>query len=109
MDVGCVIQVVEIRPNYTVVEVFIGSKVQCLFCFETSTTEGRGEVMGGSGNFKNRAHRTFDPRNYSTPVYNSLLKMSEYLGQTGRLPLTPILKACNFLWHSLAQIELIAV
>ena len=53
----------------TWVEVYIGSKVQCLFCTETSTSEGRGEEMGGSGNFKNKAHRNFDPRNNSTPVY----------------------------------------
>ena len=45
----------------TGVEVFIVSKVQCLFCFESSTTEGRGEEMGESGNFKNKANRTFDP------------------------------------------------
>ena len=58
-------------PGYTGVMVFIGSKVQCLFCFETSTKEGRGEEMGGSGNFKNKVHRTFDPRNNSTPVQES--------------------------------------
>ena len=56
---------------YTGMEFFLGSKVQCLFCFETSTTEGRGEEMGGSGNFSNKAHRTFDPRNNSTPVFIS--------------------------------------
>ena len=38
--------------NNTGVEVFIGSKVQCLFCFETSTTEGRGEEMGGSAKYQ---------------------------------------------------------
>ena len=54
-----------------VVEVIIGSKVQCLFCSETSTTEGRGEEMGGDGNIKKKAHRIFDPRNNSTPVVRS--------------------------------------
>ena len=53
----------------TGVELFIGSKVQCLFCYETSTTEGRGGEMGGSANFRNKAHRTFDPRNNSTPEH----------------------------------------
>ena len=53
--------------SYTGVELFIRSKVQSLFCYETSTTEGRGGEKGGSANFK-IAHRTFDPRNTSTPV-----------------------------------------
>ena len=34
----------------------------------TSTTEGRGGEKGGSANFRNKAHRTFDPRNNSTTV-----------------------------------------
>ena len=34
----------------TGVEVFICSRVRCLFCFETSTTEGRGGGKGGSAN-----------------------------------------------------------
>ena len=41
------------RSNkHTGVEVFIGSKAQCLFCFETRTEEGRGGEMRGSANFK---------------------------------------------------------
>ena len=36
----------------TGVEVFIGSKVQCLFCVETCSTEGRGGEKGGSANSK---------------------------------------------------------
>ena len=36
----------------TGVNLILGSKVQCLFCFETSTTEGREGEEGGSANFK---------------------------------------------------------
>ena len=32
----------------------LGSKVQCLCCFETSTAEGRGGEMGGSANSKTK-------------------------------------------------------
>ena len=56
----------------TGVELFIGSKVQSLFCYETSTSEGRGGEVGGSANFRNKAHRTFDPRNNLTPVISDL-------------------------------------
>ena len=56
------------KTECTGVKVFIGSKVQCLFCLETSTTEGRGEELGGGAKFQAKAHRTFDPRNNSTPV-----------------------------------------
>ena len=38
----------------TGVEVFLGSSVQCPFCFKTCTTEGRGGEKGGSPNFKTR-------------------------------------------------------
>ena len=38
----------------TWVEWFIGSKVQCLFRFETCTTEVRGGEKGGSANFKTK-------------------------------------------------------
>ena len=31
----------EYYPHYTGVELVLGSKVQCLFCFEISTPEGR--------------------------------------------------------------------
>ena len=41
-----------INLSCTGIEVFIGSKVQCLFCFETCTTEGRGGEKGGSANFQ---------------------------------------------------------
>ena len=44
------------KHGSTGVEVFIGSKAPCLFCFVSCTPEGRGEEMGGSGNFKNKAH-----------------------------------------------------
>ena len=30
----------------------LGSKVQCLLCFEICTTEGRGGEKGGSANFE---------------------------------------------------------
>ena len=49
----------------TGVEVSIGSKGQCLFCFETCTIEGR---KGRVSKFQNKAHRTFGPRNTSTTV-----------------------------------------
>ena len=52
----------------TGVEEFIGSKVQCLFYFQTTCKEGRGEEMGGSAKFQTKAHRTFDPRITLTPV-----------------------------------------
>ena len=38
--------------RYTGVDVFIGSKVQCLSCFETWTTEGRGAENEGSAILK---------------------------------------------------------
>ena len=68
------------------VEVFFGSKVQCLFCFESSTTEGRGEEMGESGNFKNKTNRTFDPRNNSTPV--------EFWLHKNYIPQLPSMRTC---------------
>ena len=42
-----------VRLN-TGVSKILGSKVQCLFCFETSTTEGRGGEKGGSANSINK-------------------------------------------------------
>ena len=36
------------------VEVLIGSKDQCLFCFETCTIEGRGGEKGGSANSRTK-------------------------------------------------------
>ena len=50
----------------TGVEVFIGSKVQCLFGNLPLVRE-RGEKEW-SANLKNEAHTTIDPRNASTPV-----------------------------------------
>ena len=41
-------------------------KVQCVFCFENCTTEGRGGEK--EGKFQNKAHRTFDIRNTLSPV-----------------------------------------
>ena len=49
-------------------EFFIGSKVQCIFYFEIYVPEGRGEKREGIVNLINKAHRTFDPRNNSTPI-----------------------------------------
>ena len=36
----------------TGVKLFIGSKDQCMFCFEICTPEGRGGEKGGRANFK---------------------------------------------------------
>ena len=38
----------------TEVEVFIQSKVQCVYCFENCSTEGRGGEKGGSANSKTK-------------------------------------------------------
>ena len=38
----------------TGVELILGSKVPCLFCFEIYTPEGRGGEKGGNVNFKTR-------------------------------------------------------
>ena len=54
----------------TGVKLFIASKVQSLISYETSTTEGGEGEVGGHANFRNKAHRTFDPRNNSTLVGN---------------------------------------
>ena len=62
------VNLIKFESATTGVEVFIGSKVQCLFCFKASTTEGRGGEMRKSAKFQMKAHRTFDPRNNSTPV-----------------------------------------
>ena len=40
--------------RYTGVKLFIGSKVLCVFCFETCTPEGRGGEEGGSANFETK-------------------------------------------------------
>ena len=40
------------RADNTEGQVLMMSKVQCLFCCEKSTTEGRGEEKGGSANFQ---------------------------------------------------------
>ena len=43
------------RPVHTTgVEIVHGSKVQCLFCFEFCTAEGRGGEKGGNANFKTK-------------------------------------------------------
>ena len=39
------------RPS-TGVELFIGSKVLCMFCFENCIPEGKGGEKGGNVNFK---------------------------------------------------------
>ena len=52
----------------TGVSKILGSKVQCMFCFETSTTEGRGGEKGGSANSRDKTHRTLDTRINFTPV-----------------------------------------
>ena len=44
------------------------SKVQCLFCFENCTPEGRGGGKGGSANFKTRQTEPFILE-YPAPVY----------------------------------------
>ena len=54
----------------TRVKLFIGSKVQSWVCYKTSTTDGRGGEMGGRANFRNKAHRSFDQRNNTTPVFH---------------------------------------
>ena len=46
------------------------SKIQCLFCSETSITEGRGEKREGV-QISKQAHRTFDIINSWPPVYLS--------------------------------------
>ena len=56
----------------TGVEVFIGSKVQCLLYFETCTTEGR---KGREWKFQNKAHRTFHPRINSTRVHHAVTQV----------------------------------
>ena len=38
----------------TGMELFIGSKVQCVSCFEICAPEGRRGEKGGSGNFKTK-------------------------------------------------------
>ena len=53
---------------YTGGQLFMVSKVQCLFWSETSTTEGRGGEKGESANFQKIAHRTFDTINSWPPV-----------------------------------------
>ena len=60
---------------YTGVELILGSKVLCLFCFEICTAEGRGGEKGGS-DFKTKHAEpfTFHPRNNFTPVYISVCK-----------------------------------
>ena len=53
---------------YTGVHIFIGLKVQHLFCFESCTRGERGR-KGRECKFRNKSHRTFDPKNTSTPLY----------------------------------------
>ena len=38
--------------DVTWMNIILGSKVECLFCFETWTTEGRGGEKGGSANLR---------------------------------------------------------
>ena len=48
-------------------QLFFGSKVQCMFCFEICTSEEEGEKWEEC-KFEDKAHRTFDPRNTFSPV-----------------------------------------
>ena len=58
-----------ISPIYTGVKLFIGPKVLCLLYFEICTPEGRGGEKGQrEWKFENKAHRTFDIIDTSTPV-----------------------------------------
>ena len=51
-----------------------GSKVQCVFCFETCTTEGRGGEKRGECKYQNGEHRTLYPMfNYTSTVCASSL------------------------------------
>ena len=52
----------------TGVSLILGSKVQCLFCFETYATEGRGREEGGSENFKTE-HTEPLPQEIPQPLY----------------------------------------
>ena len=42
------------RLEFTGVNKILGSKVRCLFCFDTSTTEGRGGEKGGCANSRTK-------------------------------------------------------
>ena len=71
-------QTLSTQTAFTGVEVFIGSKVQCLFCFETYTTKGRGEEKGGSANCRTKHPQplTHDiPRPLYSKVLNGLLQV----------------------------------
>ena len=46
----------------------LGSKVQCVFCLETSTTEGRGEEKGGSANARTK-HTEPLTQGFCSPLY----------------------------------------
>ena len=47
------------RMMHTGVEFSTGSKVQCMFCFEIFTLEGRGGEKGGNENFKSKHTEPF--------------------------------------------------
>ena len=51
---------------------FLGSNVQCMFCFETCNPEGRGR-KGRECKFQTKAHITFAPRNTFSPVLRAAL------------------------------------
>ena len=51
--------------QYTEVESFIGSKVECMFCFEICTPEGRGGEKVGSANFQKTQNQEITPPLYS--------------------------------------------
>ena len=53
------------KSKYTGVGLILVSKVQCMFCFEICTPEGRGGEKGRY-KFQNKVHRTLDPMISST-------------------------------------------
>ena len=57
---------------YTGVKLFIGSKIPCMFCFNICTHfRGERSRKGRECKCRNKAHRTFDPRNIFSPVLHS--------------------------------------